>query len=41
VKIEKRKALKYKKFSRWWGEPKAGIAVKIDDTRKAKKPKTK
>lgn len=41
VKIERRKALKYKKFSRWWGEPEAGVVVKIDNTRKAKKPKTK
>lgn len=32
VKIEKRRALKYGKFSRWWGEPKAIVGVKVDNT---------
>ena len=36
TKIEKRVALKYKKFSKWWGEP----PVKTKNN-KVKKPKTK
>lgn len=36
AKIEKRAKLKYKKFSRWWGEPKADTKPKTLKKKSAK-----